>query len=149
MKAIYIGDDKLKEIPEMENPEAHYQRTGKLYSGDEMRQLKKQIAASKEYPISGPHNFKEGEVYEYEKDFKIEEQFWEGTSWLPTKHLVNCKVKEGTKTRTIAIPLPQEQPKETEDELIKELLCGIAGFGLFESKVSWIKDEFTITRKQQ
>lgn len=51
----------------------------------------------------------EGREFVEGKDFEIEDQFWNETSWWPTKHLVDGKVKPGTKTRTIAISIDKPQ----------------------------------------
>lgn len=50
-----------------------------------------------------------------EDRFDLERQFWEGTAWWPIKHLVDGKVKEGTKTRIIAIPLPEAKTEFEKD----------------------------------
>lgn len=47
-------------------------------------------------------------------DFYLEQQFWEGTSWWPIKHLVDGKVKLGANVRTAALPL---QPSVSSEEV--------------------------------
>ena len=46
-------------------------------------------------------------------DFEIENQFWTGSFWCSREHLVDGIVKPGTKLRSIAIPILQNQPEDS------------------------------------
>ena len=58
--------------------------------------------------------WKEGQHLQEGEGFEIEDQFWNGSDWWPTKHLVNRTAKPGTKLRSIAIPIPKA-PKSVSD----------------------------------
>lgn len=104
------------------------------------REYDQHIASLKTYPVSpslrelwgGDREVVEG------KDFEIEDQFWTGIAWWPTKHLVNRKAKEGTKLRTIAVPLPAEAPYNAAEGLLDEQSVTVSEDELWDEVESWI-----------
>jgi len=98
----------LKEVPEFKNfppqptvkyDDPQHSSLWKQYEIDTCSYLD----TMKQYPMPSMPAEWDGQVKELGKDFEIEEQFWEGASWWPTFHLVDKKVREGTKVRVIAI----------------------------------------------
>lgn len=77
------------------------------------------------YPATWLTPADEGKEFELGKDFELE--FWEGTSWWPIKHLVDGKVKEGTKVR--AVPIPAQAAKDGAEITINTLLNYLAEYG--------------------
>lgn len=55
--------------------------------------------------------FSTKEVWE-EDEIITQEQFWTGSDWWPTYHLVDSKPKPGTKTRIIAHPAKPKQESQ-------------------------------------
>ena len=76
------------------------------------------------YDISGSHNWKDGDKIP-ESEFVVEDQHWTGSSWWPNKHLIDGKVKAGTKTRTVAIPLPVAEPKFYCHQMAGKYSCAV------------------------
>lgn len=80
--------------------------------------------------------WKDGEEVK-DETLETEDQFWEGTSWWPVKHLVNGKVKPGTQTRTIVIGI-KSTPQQTERMFTLEEVLKIweAGYdrGFFDNE---------------
>lgn len=73
------------------------------FIGHKRRRVCKLCASPSPSPVSQPNGYEVAEIAVLGEHFKIEEQYWNGSSWWPTKHLINAVVKDGTKVRTIAI----------------------------------------------
>lgn len=120
MTAKYIGDNKLQEIPEMEMPIFVWMGNKKEDIANRskhsilMDEYNRQLTACKTCPINGTHSFKEGEVYEEGKDFKLQYQTrnGEGSKWFETEYFPIDNVRDEDK-RFVAIPL--QEPQESEE----------------------------------
>ena len=136
-KAIYIKDgNKMREIPELEHPLGiNYDSTFK-YAND-FEKYKAQFNACKEYPCPPQHSFVEGVTYEEGKDYEIH-------------HYNHGGFGKSDDYKATAIPIN----KESEDEIISELLDGIEKRGDCDSLhkkgvYDFIKQSFSIQRKQK
>jgi len=117
MKATYIGDNKLREVPEMANPEKEsYWGGDKRQFGIDLTKYNKQLAACKEYPISGTHNFKEGEVYEEGKDYIIDHCHPMGMAFGQEQYSNILQRQFGS----MVIPI-----QKAKDDLIEHITSGI------------------------
>lgn len=116
-------ENKGELTPEVESPkkilESAMAKFGKAHD-----MLARTKLSSHEYqPISSLLSHAKVELFNYyntlpaspvnvEVEAEEEEQFWTGSAWWPTKHLIDGKVKPGTKTRVARIP--KNQPVEVE-----------------------------------
>lgn len=93
------------------------------------------------YPISGSHNWKEGQLIEEGKDFKLEESLTDISFSVnggePKPHSKNILMK-------YAIPIPSV---DKEDEVWVELVTEIDRFKDSELLYKYLKQSFTISRK--
>jgi len=123
-KAIYIGNNKLKEVPEMEEPNILNYVSYSNYLFDHSR-WNDQLAACKEYSIVGTHSFVEGESYEEGNDYEL---------------AVGIKRGDGF----VAIPLPKDEGQdECQYTLWQKAVEAFNNYGF-----DIAKQQFQITRKQ-
>ena len=146
MKAIYIGDNKLKEVPEMEKPvfnERTYptEADGFVYMND-MDRYRKQLAACKTYDIDGEHSFIEGEEYEEGVHYKLEKLHVDADGNEAVIYTVGWK--------RVALPLPKQ---ESQDEMwlavVVESHCAPHTPDGINSVIDKFKQQFHITRKNK
>ena len=149
-KAIYIKDgNKMREIPEMEEPRREQfeltirGETGWVSEGlrglyfKRLQEYNDKLFNCKEYPCPPQHSFVEGVTYEEGKDYEIH-HYNHGGFGKPDDY------------KATAIPIN----KESEDEIISELLDGIEKRGDCDSLhkkgvYDFIKQSFSISRKQK
>ena len=73
-KMVYIGDDKLREVPDMVHPKIEdYGEHWEIFQED-LKQFHKQDNACKEYHVTTPHSFEVGKEYVEGKDYEIGER---------------------------------------------------------------------------
>ena len=70
----YIGNNKLKEVPEMAYPNIINYGTNFEGFQKDLREYNSQVFSCKTYDISGSHSFVDGREYEYGIDFTVTER---------------------------------------------------------------------------
>lgn len=138
MSKAICTNGQLREVPEMAHPDLLNYETVESFAFD-LKRFGEQEKACKEYPIIGTHSFKEGEVYEEGRDYKIGERE------------VQIKADGHLSWTTQEVAIPLQEPTETEDELWDEVAMIIAakqavGYVSPET-VKIIQSKFSITRK--
>jgi hypothetical protein len=111
MKAEYIGNDLLREVPEMQKPEMNFW-SGISYddAADHLKkkdEYEKQLNTCKTFPITGSHSFEVGKEYVEGVDFEIA-MFDVVTGWRLGYNSKEPGLPPDAINKLFAIPLPKE-----------------------------------------
>jgi hypothetical protein len=127
MKYEVLAGNRVRKIPEMRTQEVMG-----VFEDYEEKLAKQPI-----YPISGSHNWKEGQLIEEGKDFELNYE-----RWTEKKGEGGYDLREGW----LAIPIPSVTNEE--DELWREIMFQVLISDLsIEEKRKHLKQHFTISRK--